>query len=59
MRRWYPTRENKPRSGHFRVAIWLTLAIVPLFIVFVLFYVAPKVALLQAHEEAEASQGAE
>jgi hypothetical protein len=59
MRRWHPTRENKPKSGHFRAAIWLTLAIVPLFIVFVLFWVAPKIAFLQAHEEAAVSRGAQ
>jgi hypothetical protein len=51
MRRWYPTRENKPKSGHLHLSIWLTLVILPLFVVFVLFWVAPKVALLQQHEE--------
>jgi hypothetical protein len=51
MRRWHPTPENKPKSGHFRLSIWLTLVILPLFIIFVLFWVAPKVALLQQHEE--------
>jgi hypothetical protein len=56
MRRWhYPTRENTTKSGHFRAAIWLTLAIVPLFIAFVVFWVAPKIALLQAHEAAAVS----
>jgi hypothetical protein len=52
MRRSHPIRENKSKSGHLRPAIWLTLAILPFFIVFVLFWVAPKIALLQAHEAA-------
>ena len=38
MRRLRFTRENKPKSGHLRAAIWLTLALLPLFIVFVLFF---------------------
>jgi len=47
MRRLRFTRENKPKSGHLRAAIWLTLALLPLFIVFVLFFwVAPKIALV-------------
>jgi hypothetical protein len=51
MRRWYPTREYKPKSGHLHLSVWLTLVILPLFIVFVPFWVAPKIALLQQHEE--------
>jgi hypothetical protein len=51
MRRWHPIRENKPKSGHLRAAIWLTLLILLLFIVLVLFWVTPKIALLQQHEQ--------
>jgi hypothetical protein len=46
MRRLRFTRENKPRSGHLRAAFWLTVALLPFFIVFVLFWIAPKIALL-------------
>jgi hypothetical protein len=50
---------TRKQAQEFRPAIWLTLAILPLFIVFVLFWVAPKIALLQAHERAAVSRGAQ